>query len=152
MGLFNSILGWWRRRPPVSLPTPSTPPGPDPGNVSASLLAAHNMARVARGLPALRLDPRLAVSAQAAADACARAGRLDHNAGGQTPWQRIAAAGYRYREASENLAEGQRSAAEAVNAWLSDPPHAANVLGPHWRDVGFGYAAGYWAADYGAPA
>jgi uncharacterized protein YkwD len=147
VGILDTLLGWWRRR----RPPPPDQPVPGGGGEAGALLAAHNAARAARGLPPLRLDPRLCAAAGRGAGLCAATGRLDHFAGGTTPWTRIAEAGYRYAGASENLALGQRTAAEAVASWLADPPHAANVLGP-WAEAGFARAGDVWAADYATPA
>lgn len=96
----------------------------------------------------LTLDARLCVAAQQHADHMAAIGVLGHmDIGDGDPWTRIRAAGVVFRAASENIARGQTSAAEAVDDWLSDPPHAANVLGD-WTIVGFGRSGPFWCADY----
>lgn len=127
---------------------PPKPPDVTPSTeILKELLVLHNSYRVQHQLLPLKLDARLCQSAQQEADACARLGRLDHNAGGN-PFRRIATAGYNWKEASENIAEGQRSPREVVADWMSDAGHRSNVLG-QFTDVGFGVNGLYWCADYG---
>jgi uncharacterized protein YkwD len=140
---------------PVPGPVPPRPPvPPTPGEAAAALLAATNRARQAAGLPALAADPRLNATAQSWAAECARTGVLSHfGPGGSTPWTRIRDAGVGNVNASENIAMGQRTVEEVVRGWLTDPPHAANVLGRAFTHAGHGCAAGkngqlFWVADY----
>ncbi len=130
--------------PPNPAPIPVTPPRPSD---STGLVAAINAARGSAGLAPLTGDPALERSASSWAVEMASTVGLDHGdfAG------RIDAI-YPNTEAGENIAEGQPDAAAVVNAWLSDPPHRANLLGPFDR-VGGGSAldeAGtvYWCADF----
>lgn len=172
-------MSWWRRLldwlggpRPVVPPTPLPPTPPPPaGDVAQALLMGHNVERAKAGLPPLKLDARLTAAAQGHARRMAAAGRMAHEGlGDGDPWSRIRAAGYAYAEASENLAEGGPvpvpsdrgdfdfrpwSPAEAVEAWMDDPPHRANVLG-RWAHMGGASAADaagnvYYCCDYGRP-
>jgi uncharacterized protein YkwD len=153
MTIIDLILSWLRPRPAP------TPPPPAPGGVSPALalLAAHNAARAAAGLAPLMLDSTLCAAAQGHAEFMARQGVLAHaGIGDGDPWQRMKERGYVFREASENVAMGQRDAAAAVGAWMSDPPHRANILGPYMH-LGGGMAVAasgmnFWCCDYGSPA
>jgi uncharacterized protein YkwD len=40
------------------------------------------------------------------------------------------------RSVSENIAMGQQSAAEVVQAWMDSPGHRANILNPEHRRIG----------------
>ena len=40
----------------------------------------------------------------------------------------------------ENVAAGQASPAEVVNAWMNSPGHRENILNPAYRELGVGYA------------
>jgi len=73
---------------------------------------------------------------------------LDHQrAGLPTLLERIQASGY-FAGAREGLygenigvGPGVNGTAEAlVDAWMSSPPHRANILLPQWRDIGIGTA------------
>ena len=61
--------------------------------------------------------------------------------GGQ-PWDRAAAAGSTRRSIGENIACGQRSAAEVVEGWMNSPGHRANILKPGFTHIGVGFAGG----------
>ncbi|QDP40553.1 SafA/ExsA family spore coat assembly protein [Radiobacillus deserti] len=54
--------------------------------------------------------------------------------------------GISYRSAAENIARGQRSAQEVVNAWMNSAGHRKNILTPNFTHIGVGYVAdgNYW--------
>lgn len=57
--------------------------------------------------------------------------------------------GYSYRTAGENIAYGQKTAAEVMNAWMNSEGHRANILGQNYTHIGVGvYESGgviYWS-------
>lgn len=57
--------------------------------------------------------------------------------------------GISYRSAGENIAAGQTTAQEVVQAWMNSPGHRANILNANYTYIGVGYAIGgtqrhYW--------
>lgn len=44
-----------------------------------------------------------------------------------------------YRAVGENIAAGQRSAREVVQAWMNSPGHRANIMNPKFQELGVGY-------------
>ncbi|BDG35019.1 CAP domain-containing protein [Saccharococcus caldoxylosilyticus] len=50
--------------------------------------------------------------------------------------------GIRYCTAGENIAAGQRTPQEVVNAWMNSPGHRANILNKNFTHIGVGYAKG----------
>lgn len=54
------------------------------------------------------------------------------------------------RTKGENIAYGQRSAAEVMSAWMNSPGHRANILNCGYTKIGIGYAASgnYWTQDF----
>jgi uncharacterized protein YkwD len=66
---------------------------------------------------------------------------------GSSPFDRIAAAGYSYTWAGENLHVGSSTAAGAIAGWMSSPGHRANILRAEFRELGVGYH--YDASDTG---
>lgn len=66
---------------------PAAPAAPTTGNVAQRLLAAHNSARVAAGVPLLRWDPQLAAGAETYAAQLARTGHLAHSPRQSRPGQ-----------------------------------------------------------------
>jgi uncharacterized protein YkwD len=164
-------LGAFQRGPQLSLvlASPFTPPpARELPAVSGRVLQLVNAARAsarrcgssefAAAAP-LSADATLAQVALAYAQDMAAHSFLEHvGRDGSTPAQRIAAAGYRWRESGENLASGQTSAEEVVNGWLHSPEHCANLMDPGFRQAGIAFAvdpssaAGiYWAMEFGTP-
>ena len=64
------------------------------------------------------------------------------------PWDRLKAAGARFRAAAENIAAGYRTAASVHHGWMTSPGHRKNRLNPIYRRAGVGiYNCGgtlYW--------
>ena len=65
---------------------------------------------------------------------------------------RVSAAGIRWSRVAENIAAGQRTPEEVVEAWMNSPGHRANILG-QCRELGVGLALGgpygyYWTQDF----
>ena len=46
--------------------------------------------------------------------------------------------GVSYRSAGENIASGQTTPAEVVNAWMNSEGHRANILGESFTSLGVG--------------
>jgi uncharacterized protein YkwD len=68
---------------------------------------------------------------------------------GASPFDRMRATHYVPRNATwwlgENIGWGNGTLAEPaalVRAWMHSPPHRANILDPHFRDIGVGIALG----------
>jgi uncharacterized protein YkwD len=65
--------------------------------------------------------------------------------------QRITAAGYDWRTIGENIAAGQRTPQEVVQAWMQSPRHCQNVMNPDFKELGVGFYDSYrWTQDFGA--
>ena len=63
-----------------------------------------------------------------------------------SPFQMMKAFGLSYRFAGENIAYGQRTPQEVVNAWMNSSGHRANILHASYTQIGVGYVANgrYW--------
>ena len=63
-----------------------------------------------------------------------------------SPFQMMKDNGVKYLTAGENIAMGQRTPSEVVNAWMASPGHRANILNSSFDTIGVGYAAegNYW--------
>jgi uncharacterized protein YkwD len=152
----------------ASDPPPAVVPSPVPGPPSAAapppieqqVLALTNRARARVGCPALRLSTALTKAATHHSSDMASGDFLDHTGSdGRGPIQRILEAGYPNGRVGENVAAGARTAAEAVQIWLDDPSHRANVLDCAYTDLGVGHAVNrstvwkdFWAQEFGGPA
>ncbi|MDR0914989.1 MAG: SafA/ExsA family spore coat assembly protein [Oscillospiraceae bacterium] len=51
-----------------------------------------------------------------------------------------------YRAAGENIAKGQTTPQQVMNAWMNSPGHRANILNASFKEIGVGYVASghYW--------
>jgi uncharacterized protein YkwD len=76
---------------------------------------------------------------------------------GSTPKERLARLNYRSSLTGENIAFGPESAEEVVSGWLASPGHCANIMEPHYLEMGIAVASGkkrgaiYWVQDFAAP-
>jgi len=64
--------------------------------------------------------------------------------------------GIRYTSAGENIAMGQKSAAEVMNGWMNSSGHRQNILNPNYTQIGVGYAVNskgtpYWTQMFIRP-
>jgi len=140
----------------VALPLPGVV---TPSEVTAEVVNLTNGERTRGGLAALASNARLMQAAQLHAEQMAQAGRLDHvlpNAPYPRPEDRLAAAAYRWQAYAENVAMGQRTAAEVVNGWMQSSGHRANIMNPVYTEMGAGYARdangrSYWVQVFGKP-
>ena len=75
-----------------------------------------------------------------------------------TPFDRIAAAGYSYSAAGENIAAGYGAPAALVEGWMGSEGHRDNILSTSFTHIGLGYASRgesaygvYWTAVFASP-
>lgn len=112
----------------------------------AGLLAGTNAARAGKNEPPLSIDAQLTSAAQAKANDMAARNYWSHNTpDGQAPWTFIAATGYSYQAAGENLAYGFSDASATITGWMNSQEHRANILNASYTQVGFGVTS---AANY----
>ncbi|MCB1395417.1 MAG: CAP domain-containing protein [Rhodobacter sp.] len=125
----------------LAMPAAACELAPGLGALRAELLDLANAERARAGLPGLTRDLRLEQAAQTQACRTADRGDLTHRGS----WfaglgRRLRREDYPYAMAVENLAEGQRDAAEAMAGWVGSPEHRHNLLDPRAREAGFGIA------------
>ena len=111
-------------------------------------------------LPPLHLQHQLNQTAQSYADDMLARDFYGHESPeGTTVMDRARAAGYQGRRTGENLANGPESIDEVMRRWMESKGHRANILGRHYREVGFGVAIGkktdghriLWVQCFGKP-
>lgn len=68
------------------------------------------------------------------------------NPDGKSPFDRLTDAGISYSAAAENIAKGQSTAQEVLNAWLNSSGHKTNIENCTYTEHGVGYVAdgNYW--------
>ena len=57
-----------------------------------------------------------------------------------SPFKMIESFGLRFSAAGENIAMGQRTPQEVMNAWMNSPGHRSNILNPTYTEIGVGLA------------
>jgi uncharacterized protein YkwD len=125
----------------------------------SEVLRLTNLERAKAGCPALTRNTILSGVARAHSRDMAVKRYFTHDSlDGRTPFERMTAAGYRYRDAAENIAAGQPSAADVVRDWMLSPGHRENIVDCGLRELGIGlYISGsstytyYWTQDFGTP-
>ena len=61
-----------------------------------------------------------------------------------SPFDMLKSFGVSYRTAGENIAKGQKSPQEVMNAWMNSSGHRANILNGSYTSIGVGYYNGAW--------
>jgi uncharacterized protein YkwD len=123
------------------------------------MIVRTNAARRAAGLTGLAKSVNLMSAAQIHADQMVKTGRMEHELPGQpypTLKARLAAVQYSVRAAGENIAEGQRSAAEVLATWMDSLEHRSNILSRDYTEVGTAVAVArngrlYFVQVFGRP-
>lgn len=121
-----------------ALPSDTAPLSP-----SQQVLQQINQIRQENHLTALRLDERVQAAAQIRAQEIAsNFGHVRPN--GSKCFSALAEQAVSYSVAGENIAAGQRTAEEVVDAWMRSPAHRDNILNGKFTTMGIGY---YEASD-----
>jgi uncharacterized protein YkwD len=127
-----------------------TPTGATAERVVTATVCLLNVERGTRGLPALRGRVELGTAAGRYAAEMVRRQFFDHvSPTGSTMTSRVRATRYLRGADGWSLGEniawavGADATAEGtVRAWMSSPPHRANILDAAFRDVGIGVSQG----------
>jgi len=118
-----------------------------------------NQMRAKHGLPPLRRQENLQSAAQWMGMDMARAGYFSHtDSQNRSIDLRLPDLGYTdYQAIGENLAGGQKTPGQVVTDWMNSPGHRANLLSPHFREIGVSYLAQpnsplrrYWVQEFGS--
>lgn len=121
----------------------------EPARLLEAVLILTNHERMSRGLLPLGRDSRLDSAAQSHTDQMVQYNFLDHTGwDGSSVGQRVTRAGFPWTTVGENIARGQRDAADVVNGWMNSSGHRANILRAAFREIGLGYG---FAASAGSP-
>ena len=110
-----------------------------------------NAERQKAGLKPLAIYNPLMDVAQAKSDDMAKNKYFDHNSPTYgSPFDQMKAAGISYKAAGENIAQGQTTPAQVVQAWMDSPGHRANILNANFTHIGVGYVANgnYWTQQF----
>lgn len=105
----------------------------------------------------LQINTKLNASAQGHSEDMERRNFFDHNnPDGKTATERMREAGYTGRTTGENIAVGQDTPKEVVDAWIDSPGHCSNIMNPNFTELGVGFfktgnKGPWWTQNFGAP-
>ncbi|WP_371619208.1 sigma-70 family RNA polymerase sigma factor [Streptomyces sp. NBC_00454] len=137
--------------------SPAKPPAPAPagGGAAAQVIALVNSERAAAGCGPLKDDAQLRTAAQGHSDDMAQRNYFSHtDPDGGDPGKRTTAAGYRWSTYGENIAMGQQTPQQVMDAWMKSQGHRENILNCSFKDIGVGIHQGpggpWWTQNFGA--
>jgi uncharacterized protein YkwD len=141
-----------KKKPPVVKTT--KPPNVSNLPAEAAVLSLVNTERANAGCKAVTNDSRLATAARKhSADMIARDYFSHTTPDGVDFATRIENEGYRWSNAGENIASGQRNATDVMTAWMNSPGHRANILNCNFKNLGVGMVLDgnrpMWTQDFG---
>ncbi|PGZ04478.1 CAP domain-containing protein [Bacillus thuringiensis] len=110
-----------------------------------------NTERAKQGLPALKIDTELSKVARIKSEDMQKNNYFDHNSPTYgSPFDMMKKFGISYTSAGENIAQGQRTPEEVVQAWMNSAGHRANILNNGFTHIGVGYveSGNYWTQQF----
>jgi uncharacterized protein YkwD len=111
-----------------------------------------NQFRAANGVPAVSLNAKLTVVAQAHADDMAAKGYFSHTGrDGSNAGQRITRTGYVWQTWGENIAMGYQDWSAALSGWKNSSGHRRNMLNASFKHVGLGVRDRRYVQVFAAP-
>ncbi len=137
-------------KPAPAKPQPTTPAKPDNQSAFASqVVSLVNQERAKAGLKPLASDSALTAMALDKAKDMYNNGYFDHTSPTYgSPFDMMRSYGIRYSYAGENIAKGQRSPQEVMNAWMNSDGHRKNILSPNFTKIGVAYYNGVWVQAF----
>jgi len=109
-----------------------------------------NAERAKNGLGALKANWQLSRVARYKSQDMVNKGYFSHTSPTYgSPFNMMESFGLKFSAAGENIAYGQRTPQEVMNAWMNSPGHRSNILNPSYTEIGVGLAktkngVSYW--------
>lgn len=125
----------------------ATPSGTEISAFESKVIELTNEQRRKNGLPNLQPDTALSNVAQEKSNDMQAKNYFSHTSPTYgSPFDMMRDFGVSYNTAGENIAMGQRSAEEVVNAWMNSEGHRKNILSPNYTHIGVGHTTqgNYW--------
>ncbi|MEH7442838.1 CAP domain-containing protein [Bacillus sp. JJ1122] len=124
-----------------------TPSGTEISAFESRVIDLTNEQRRKNGLQNLQPDTALSNVAQKKSDDMQAKNYFSHTSPTYgSPFDMMRDFGVSYSSAGENIAMGQPSAEEVVNAWMNSEGHRKNILSPNFTHIGVGHTGNgnYW--------
>ncbi|RFU65418.1 CAP domain-containing protein [Peribacillus glennii] len=135
---------------PASQKPAANNPAPTSSEVSQfekQVVELTNAERAKQGLKALQIDNELSKVAGIKSQDMKDKNYFDHNSPTYgSPFDMMKKFGISYSYAGENIAMGQKSPQEVVQAWMNSQGHRENIMNPNFTHIGVGHVASgnYW--------
>lgn len=119
------------------------------------VITLTNQERAANGCGALTQHGALTGAARGHSSEMATRNEMTHyGANGSDAGDRVKQAGYPARQWAENIAYGQATPREVVDAWMNSSGHRANILDCGLTEIGVGHVVNeqgvpYWTQNFG---
>ncbi|AGX04333.1 MULTISPECIES: CAP domain-containing protein [Bacillaceae] len=116
-------------------------------DMESKVIELTNAERTKNGLAALKSDSSLSGVAQEKSDDMQAKNYFSHTSPTYgSPFDMMRDFGVEYSTAGENIAMGQRSAEEVVDAWMKSEGHRKNILSSKFTHIGVGHTGegNYW--------
>jgi uncharacterized YkwD family protein len=111
-----------------------------PSQYVQQVIDLTNAQRSKNGLPALKADGQLNGVAQKKSLDMQQKNYFSHTSPTYgSPFDMMRDFGVTYKSAGENIAQGQRTPQEVVNAWMNSEGHRKNILSAKFTHIGVGY-------------
>ncbi|NWL86675.1 SCP-like extracellular [Paenibacillus sp. 79R4] len=145
---------------PTTPTKPTTPTAPSDNNNGTSgqtdnasfaeqVVNLVNQERSKAGLKPLTVQDNLTKVAVAKAADMRQNNYFDHQSPTYgSPFDMMKQFGVSYSYAGENIAKGQRTPAEVMNAWMNSEGHRQNIMSPNFTKIGVAYDNGYWVQEF----
>ncbi|MCY9549485.1 CAP domain-containing protein [Lysinibacillus xylanilyticus] len=130
---------------------PSTTTNSDVNAFEQEVVKLTNAERTKAGLAPFKTDDKLMAAAREKSQDMQSKKYFSHTSPTfGSPFDRMKALGITYKSAGENIAQGQRTPQEVVQAWMDSPGHRANILNAKFTHIGVGYvkSGNYWTQQF----
>lgn len=110
-------------------------------SIESEVVRLVNIERAKTGLPALKENWQLSRIARYKSQDMINKNYFSHYSPTYgSPFDMIESFGIKFSAAGENIAMGQRTPQEVMNAWMNSPGHRSNILSPSYTEIGVGLA------------
>ncbi len=120
----------------------------DVKKLESEVVRLVNIERAKRGLAPLKENWELSRVARYKSADMKNKGYFSHQSPTYgSPFNMMENFGFKFYTAGENIAMGQRTPQEVMNAWMNSQGHRANILKPDFKEIGVGLAKDgtiYW--------
>ncbi len=125
-----------------------TQPQQGQNEYTSTVIKLTNQERSNQGLSPLKAHKKLSNVARNKAVDMQSNGYFSHTSPTHgSPFDMMKNAGVSYQSAGENIARGQRSPQQVVDAWMNSQGHRENILNENFTHIGVGYteSGNYWS-------